>query len=128
VVLFTSCGRNFNRILRTLMSAVSRDTLSSRYNDFSIIIHTTAKTGGIDRIATLVRDIQERSPEELGALLPGIPPERWKFGAAMPAFALRAMTLADGYRIDWFHEQLAGSAIRILQRAEEADMGRMQEE
>jgi ATP-dependent Lhr-like helicase len=128
VVIFTCRGRNFNRILRAVMNAVSRDTLSSRYDDFSVIIHTTPKAGGIARIVSLVQDIQERSPEELGALLPGIPPDRWKFGAAMPAFAIRAMTLADWYRIDWFHEQLAGSAIRILRGAEEPDTGGMQEE
>jgi len=128
VVIFTCRGRNFNRILRAVMNAVSQDTLSSRYDDFSLIIHTTPKAGGIARIVSLVQDIQERSPEELGAFLPGIPPDRWKFGAAMPAFAIRAMTLADWYRIDWFCEQLAGSAIRVLRGAEEPDTGGMQEE
>jgi ATP-dependent Lhr-like helicase len=128
VVIFTCRGRNFNRILRALMNAVSGDSLPARYDDFSVIIHTTRKTGGIARIASLVLDIKERSPEELGAFLPGIPADHWKFGAALPGFAIRAMTLADWYRIDWFCQEIAGSAIRILREAEQPDTGGMQKE
>jgi len=128
VVIFTCRGRNFNRILRALLNAVSSDTHSSRYDDFSVIIHATRKADGIARIASLVQDIQGRSPEELGAFLPGIPPERWKFGAAMPGFAIRAMTLADWYRIDWFHRQLMNSPLYILRGSEEPGTGEMQAE
>jgi hypothetical protein len=107
------------------MTAVIGDVLPARYDDFSVIIHTTRKTGGIARIVSILQDIQERSPEELGAFLPGIPADHWKFGAAMPGFAIRAMTLADFYQIDRFHQEIAGTAIHILGGAEEPDTGGM---
>lgn len=123
VVIFTCRGRSFNRILRTLMNGVGGVALPARYDDFTLTIHTTRKTGGIDRMAELLQEIQERTPAALGALLPDYPAGHWKFGPALPAFAISAMTRVDGYRLEWFRQEIAGAVIRILRQAEKPAIG-----
>jgi ATP-dependent Lhr-like helicase len=120
LVILTCKGRNFNMILRLCLEDLTNKKLRSRMDDFSLILHLPQAVSAEHFVYTL-KKIQDMPLEEIESIIPEQSPERWKFGAALPGWAIRSMSLADQFHVAEFREILVGAEIRVLEEPDKTD-------
>lgn len=105
VHVFTFAGSRFNRLLTSLLLDRLGDRARVQYNDFIVRVHA-GKDGTGQRVFSALREIQMMDRDEIGAILPRIPVESWKFARALPPALFADMLLSDHYHVEEFIEQM----------------------
>jgi ATP-dependent Lhr-like helicase len=114
VIIFSLQGNQFNRILTLLLKNRLGKLVQVSYTDFIVKVTRVGKEGAGDRIMEVINGIQEMGISEIGAALPVLPTEGWKFAHALPDFLFREMVLSDYYHIEEFMNALRNAQISLL--------------
>jgi ATP-dependent Lhr-like helicase len=114
VLIYSFFGNRFNRVLALVVQERLGKSVSVRYNDFVVKVQRAGKETGAERVADVIREIQQLTREECGRVLPLPVPETWKFAPALPLAGLRDMAISDYYHVEEFLAILCQAPVTVL--------------
>ena len=114
VVVLSLNGSQVNRLLAILLRQMLGKRVRVRYSDFIVLVQNAGKDGGADRVKDALDAIKSLERDAIGARLPALPADTWKFGAVLPEEALDDMALSAHYHIEEFITTIRKAPLFIL--------------
>jgi ATP-dependent Lhr-like helicase len=106
VVLLSLYGSQMNRLLTILLGQMLGKRVRVRYSDFSVLVQNAGKDGAAQRVRETLHAIKALDRDAIGARLPALPTDSWKFGEVLPKEVLKDMALSEQYHIEEFVETI----------------------
>lgn len=106
VVILSLYGSQMNRLLTILLGQMLGKRVRVRYSDFSVLVQNAGKDGAAQRVRETLHAIKALDRDAIGARLPALPTDSWKFGEVLPKEVLKDMALSEQYHIEEFVETI----------------------
>jgi ATP-dependent Lhr-like helicase len=102
IVILSLYGSQVNRLLTILLGQMLGKQVRVRYSDFVVLVKNAGKDGGVHRVEETLNAIKALDRDEIGAKVPKLSPDTWKFGAVLPDEILEDMALSEQYHVEEF--------------------------
>jgi ATP-dependent Lhr-like helicase len=106
VEILSLYGSQMNRLFTILLGQMLGKRVRVRYSDFSVLIQNAGKDGAAQRVEETLHAIKALDRDAIGARLPALPTDSWKFGEVLPKEVLMDMALSEQYHIEEFVETI----------------------
>jgi len=114
VVVFSLYGSQFNRVLTILLGQLLGGRAKVRFSDFVILVQNAGKDDAGKRVEESLHQMKTLDRSAIGARLPILPSEAWKFGAVLPQDVLEDLVLSEHYHVEEFMEVLRTAPVSIV--------------
>jgi ATP-dependent helicase Lhr and Lhr-like helicase len=114
VVILSLNGSQVNRLLAILLRQMLGKQVRVRYSDFIVLVQNAGKDGAAGRIKDALDAIKSLERDAIGARLPALPADTWKFGTVLPEEVLNDMALSAHYHIEEFITTIRKTPLFIL--------------
>jgi ATP-dependent Lhr-like helicase len=114
VVVFSLYGSQFNRVLTILLGQLLGGKAKVRFSDFVILVQNAGKDDAGKRVEESLHQMKTLDRSAIGARLPVLPSEAWKFGAVLPPDVLEDLVLSEHYHVEEFMEVLRTAPVSIV--------------
>jgi hypothetical protein len=106
ITLLTWRGRQFNRILSSIVTGRCGSKVRGTYGDFGITLKGPKRLNLADQAGKAIKSVQGLTPAEAGSELRPPSREFWKFGSLLPETLFLEMVWSDYYHIEEFIAEL----------------------
>jgi hypothetical protein len=103
-----------NRLLTILLGQMLGKRVRVRYSDFIVLVHNAGKEGGAHRVEEILHAIKALDRDAIGAKIPQLSPDTWKFGAVLPEEMLEDMMLSEQYHVEEFISTIRAAPVVTL--------------
>jgi ATP-dependent Lhr-like helicase len=114
VVILSLYGSQMNRLLTILLGQILGKRVRVRYSDFSVLIQNVGRDGAAQRVKDVLQVIKALDRDAIGAIVPALPADTWKFGEVLPKDVLKDMALSEQYHIEEFIETIRMAPVVIV--------------
>jgi len=102
VVILSLYGSQVNRLLTILLGQMLGKRVRVRFSDFVVLIQNAGKDGAAQRVEETLHAIKALDRDAIGAKVPVLGPDTWKFGAVLPDEVLEDLALSEQYHVEEF--------------------------
>jgi len=102
VLILSLYGSQVNRLLTILLGQMLGKRVRVRYSDFVVLVQNAGKDGAAQRVEDALHAIKALDRDAIGAKVPVLGPDTWKFGAVLPDEVLEDMALSEQYHVEEF--------------------------
>jgi len=127
VLVLSAYGSQVNRLLTILLGQMLGKRVRVRYSDFIVLIQNAGRDGGAQRVEATLHAIKALDRDAIGAKIPVLGPDTWKFGAVLPEEVLKDMALSEQYHVEEFISTLRAAPVIPLSGSGPAPQPAMQE-
>jgi ATP-dependent Lhr-like helicase len=114
VVILSLYGSQVNRLLTILLGEMLGKRVRVRYSDFVVLVQNAGKDGAAQRVEDALHAIKVLDRHAIGAKVPVLVPDTWKFGAVLPDEVLEDMALSEQYHVEEFISTIRAAPVVTL--------------
>ena len=111
VVILSLYGGQVNRLLTILLGQMLGKRVRVRYSDFVVLVQNAGKDGAAQRVEDALHAIKALDRDAIGAKVPVLGPDTWKFGAVLPDEVLEDMALSEQYHVEEFISTIRAASV-----------------
>jgi len=127
VLILSLYGSQVNRLLTILLGQMLGKRVRVRYSDFVVLVQNAGRDGGAQRVEEALHAIKALDRDAIGAKVPVLTPDTWKFGAVLPDEVLEDLALSEQYHVEEFISTIRAAPVITLSGSGPAPQPAMQE-
>jgi ATP-dependent Lhr-like helicase len=127
VVILSLYGGQVNRLLTILLGQILGKRVRVRYSDFVVLVQNAGKDGAAQRVEDALHAIKALDRDAIGAKVPVLGPDTWKFGAVLPDEVLEDMALSEQYHVEEFISTIRAAPVVTVSGSGQAPEPAIQE-
>jgi len=127
VVILSLYGGQVNRLLTILLGQMLGKRVRVRYSDFVVLVQNAGKDGAAQRVEDALHAIKALDRDAIGAKVPVLGPDTWKFGAVLPDEVLEDMALSEQYHVEEFISTIRAAPVVTVSGSGQAPEPAIQE-
>jgi ATP-dependent Lhr-like helicase len=127
VLILSLYGSQVNRLLTILLGQMLGKRVRVRYSDFVVLVQNAGRDGAAQRVEETLHAIKALDRDAIGAKVPVLGPDTWKFGTVLPDEVLKDMALSEQYHVEEFISTIRAAPVITLSGSGPAPQPAIQE-